>query len=182
MGLRLWGPRTSMQDFQVAISQAPLLCLAHRYVLCSLRPPGLQHIKASLSITNSQSLLKLMSIAIQPSHPLSPLLLLLSISQHQGTLHTLIATCFLWQRYYTCFSCEDSGPKRLRFGAWLHSFRRTQRGLERPLKKGLQFSIKSGIDHKLSPAFPTSLYGLRCARPMMNPLSDAHRGNLLSTE
>ena len=55
-------------------------------------------------------------------------------------------------------------------------------GLERPLKKGLQFSIKSGIDHKLSPAFPTSLYGLRCARPMMNPLSDAHRGNLLSTE
>ena len=122
------------------------------------------------------------SIAIQPSHPLSPLLLLLSISQHQGTLHTLIATCFLWQRYYTCFSCEDSGPKRLRFGAWLHSFRRTQRGLERPLKKGLQFSIKSGIDHKLSSAFPTSLYGLRCARPMMNPLSDAHRGNLLSTE
>ena len=58
-----------MQDFQVAISQAPLLCLAHRYVLCSLRPPGLQHVKASLSITNFQSLLKLMSIELVHCHP-----------------------------------------------------------------------------------------------------------------
>ena len=51
-----------MHDFKVAISQAPLLCLAHRYVLYSLRPHGLQHVKASLSITNFQSLLKLMSV------------------------------------------------------------------------------------------------------------------------
>ena len=46
--------------------------------LCpTLRPHGHQ---ASLSITNSWSLLKLMSInAIQPSHPLHPLLLLPSV-------------------------------------------------------------------------------------------------------
>ena len=44
--------------------------------------------QASLSITNSQSLLKLMSIeldAIQPSHPQSsPSLLTFNLSQHQG--------------------------------------------------------------------------------------------------
>ena len=58
-------------------------------VMCnSLRPHGLQH-QASLSITNSQSLLKLKSIesgdAIQPSHPLSsPSLPAFNLSQHQG--------------------------------------------------------------------------------------------------
>ena len=41
--------------------------------------------QASLSITNSQSLLKPMSITIQPSHPLlSPSPSAFSLSQHQG--------------------------------------------------------------------------------------------------
>ena len=43
--------------------------------------------QASLSITNSWSLLKLMSIvgdAIQPSHPLSPSPPVFNLSQHQG--------------------------------------------------------------------------------------------------
>ena len=47
--------------------------------------------QASLSITNSQSLLKLMSTvsdAIQPSHPLSsPSPPALNLSQHQGLFH-----------------------------------------------------------------------------------------------
>ena len=44
--------------------------------------------QASLSITNSRSLLKLMSIAIQPSYPLSsPSPLAFSLSQHQDLLH-----------------------------------------------------------------------------------------------
>ena len=55
----------------------------------SLRPQGLQHSRLPcLSITNSQSLLKLMSIKlVMPSNHLilsHPLLLLSSIFQHQG--------------------------------------------------------------------------------------------------
>ena len=57
--------------------------------------------QASLSITNSQSLLKPMSITIQPSHPLSsPSPSACSLSQHQG----------LFQWVSTLYQCQSIGP------------------------------------------------------------------------
>ena len=60
--------------------------------------------QASLSITNSQSLLKLMSIkslmAIQPSHPLLSLLLLPSIFPSITVIFNESVLCIRWPKYW----------------------------------------------------------------------------------
>ena len=58
---------------------------SHSVVSDSLWPHGLQHARLSLFITNSQSLLKLISIkSVTPSNPLSsPSLSAFNLSQHQ---------------------------------------------------------------------------------------------------
>ena len=56
--------------------------------------------QASLSITNSRSLLKLMSIdAIQPSHPLSSPSPIFNLSQHQG-LFRWVNSSHRWPKYW----------------------------------------------------------------------------------
>ena len=67
--------------FQVISIPVPFSCSAMSYSAT----PWNATCQASLSITNSWSLLKLMSIDIQPSHPLSsPSPALFNLSQHQG--------------------------------------------------------------------------------------------------
>ena len=69
--------------------------------------------QASLSITNSQSLLKLMSIKsvmpIQPSYPLlSPSLPAFNLSQHQGLFHESVLH-IRWPKYWNfSFSISPS--------------------------------------------------------------------------
>ena len=63
---------------------------------------------ASLSFTISQSLLKLMSIdAIQPSHPLRPLLLLPSIFPDIRVFSSELALHIRWSKYWS-FSISPS--------------------------------------------------------------------------
>ena len=68
--------------FIVQFSSVTQLCLT----LCD---PWTAAHQASLSITSSQSLLKLMSVddAIQPSHPLFSSSPVFNLSQHQGLFH-----------------------------------------------------------------------------------------------
>ena len=83
-------------------------------VSSSLRPHGLQHTKAFLSITNSRSLLKLMSIqvgdAIQPSHPLlSPSPSAFTLSQHHGLFKWVSSLQRSWPKYWSVsFSISPS--------------------------------------------------------------------------
>ena len=77
----------------------------------SLRPHGLQQRQASLSITNSRSLLKFRSVeSVMPSNHLilcRPLLLLPSISQHQGFPNESVR--IRWPKYWTfSFSISPS--------------------------------------------------------------------------
>ena len=75
-----------------------VLLLSHVWLFVTPRTAASQ---ASLSITNSQSLLKPMSITIQPSHPLlSPSPSAFSLSQHQG----------LFQWVSTLYQCQSIGP------------------------------------------------------------------------
>ena len=67
--------------------------------------------QASLSITNCQNLLKLMSIEsvdIQPSHPLYSLLLLASIFPSIRLFSSESVLCIRWQRKYWSFSLSIS--------------------------------------------------------------------------
>ena len=79
----------------------------------SLRPHGLQYIRASLSITNSQSLLKLMSIGlVMPSNYLilcRPLLLLPSIIPNIRVFSNKSALRIRWPKYWSfSFSINPS--------------------------------------------------------------------------
>ena len=90
----------------VALSSIQLL--SHVRLLVT---PWTATCQASLSITNSQSLLKLMSIhvgdAIQPSHPLlSPSPPAFNLSQHQG-LFQRVGSSMRWPKYW-CFSFSIS--------------------------------------------------------------------------
>ena len=71
----------------------------------SLRPCGLQHAKASLSISNSQSLLKLMSIVLMmPSNYLircCPLLLPPSIFPSIRVFSNELALCIRYLKYWS---------------------------------------------------------------------------------
>ena len=71
----------------------------------SLRPHGLQHAKASLSITNSRSLLKLMYIeSVMPSNRLIfclPLLILPSIFPSIRVFSNESALCIMWPKYWS---------------------------------------------------------------------------------
>ena len=70
---------------KISIEKVGLSSVAQSYL--TLSTPWIAARQASLSITNSESLLKLMSIgdAFQPSHPLScPSPPALNLSQHQG--------------------------------------------------------------------------------------------------
>ena len=83
----------------VALSSVQLL--SHVRLLVT---PWTATCQASLSITNSQSLLKLMSIrvgdAIQPSHPLlSPSPPAFNLSQHQG-LFQRVGSLMRWPKYW----------------------------------------------------------------------------------
>ena len=74
--------------------------------LCpTLWPHGLQHARASLSITNFQSLLKLMSIeSVMPSNHLilcRPLLLLPSIFPSSRVFSNELALCIRWPKYWS---------------------------------------------------------------------------------
>ena len=70
----------------------------------SLRHHGLQHAKPPLSITNSQNLLKLMSIeSVMPSNHLilcCPLLLLPSIFPSIKVFSSESALCIRWTKYW----------------------------------------------------------------------------------
>ena len=83
--------------------------------LCpTLWPHGLQACQASLSITNSWSLLKLMSIqSVMPSNLLilcCPLLLLPSIFSSTRVFSNESALCIMWPKYWSfSFSNEYSG-------------------------------------------------------------------------
>ena len=74
-------------------------------VSSSLRPHELQHTNPSLSVTNSWSLLKLMSIkSLMPSNHLmlcSPLLLLPSIFPSIRVFSNELAVCIRWPKYWS---------------------------------------------------------------------------------
>ena len=79
----------------------------------SLRHHGLQHSRLPLSITNSQSLLKLMSIkSVMPSNDLiicCPLLLLPSIPPSIGVFSNESVLCIRWPKYWSfSFSISPS--------------------------------------------------------------------------
>ena len=79
----------------------------------SLQPHGLQHCEASLSITNSQSLLKLMSIELVmlSNHPIlcHPLFLLPSIFPSIRVFSNELALCIRWPKYWSySFSIRPS--------------------------------------------------------------------------
>ena len=78
-----------------------------------LRPHELQHAKASWSITNSRSLLKLMSIeSVTPSNYLilcCPLLLPLSIFPSIRVFPKKSVLCIRWPKYWS-FSFSSSPP------------------------------------------------------------------------
>ena len=87
--------------------------------------PWVAACQASLSITNSQSLLKLIhwfSDAIQPSHPLSsPSPLAFSLAHHQGLFKWVKTLCIRWPKYWS-FSISPSNeyPGLISFGMnWL---------------------------------------------------------------
>ena len=75
--------------------------------------------QASLSITNSQSSLKLMSIvgeAIQPSHPLSPSPPAFNLSQKQGNESNESVLHTRWPKYWSfSFSIDPSNEIRTDF-------------------------------------------------------------------
>ena len=77
----------------------------------SLQPHGLQHCEASLSITNSQSLLKLMSIELVmlSNHPIlcHPLFLLPSIFPSIRVFSNELALRIRWPKYWS-FSFNSS--------------------------------------------------------------------------
>ena len=79
----------------------------------SLRPHGLQHAQASLSITNSRSLLKPMSIeSVMPSNHLilcCSLLLLPSIFPSIRVFSNESVLCMRWPKYWS-FSFNISPP------------------------------------------------------------------------
>ena len=79
----------------------------------SLRPHGLQHTKASLSLSICQSLLKLMSIElVMPSHQLilcHPLLFLPSIFPSIRVIFNELALCIRWPNNWSfSFSISSS--------------------------------------------------------------------------
>ena len=85
---------------------------SHSVVSDSLRPHGLQHTKASLSITNSQSLLKLMSVeSVMPSNHLilcRPLLFLPAIFPSTGFSNESVLH-IRWPKYWSfSFSIRPS--------------------------------------------------------------------------
>ena len=88
----------------------------------SLRPHGLQHARASLSITNSQSLLKLMSIeSMMPSNHLifCHSLLLASIFPSIRVFPNESILCIRWPKYWSfSFSITPSNE----YSGWI-SFR-----------------------------------------------------------
>ena len=89
----------------------------------SLQPHGLQHARPPLSITNSQSLLKLMSIeSVMPSYHLTlchPLLLSPSIFPSIKVFSNESVLCIRWTNYWS-FSFSISPSKEY---AGLISFR-----------------------------------------------------------
>ena len=102
-----------MRIFQVLFTlQFSSVQFSHSVVSDSLRPHGLQHARqASLSITNSQSLLKLTSIeSVMPSNHLilcHPLLLLPSIFVSIRVFSNELAVCIRWPKYRS-FSISPS--------------------------------------------------------------------------
>ena len=67
-----------------------------------LQPHELQHAKASLSITNSQSLPKLMSIeSVMPSNLCRPLLVPPSIFPNIRVFSNESALCIRWPKYWS---------------------------------------------------------------------------------
>ena len=93
----------------------------------SLQPHGLQHSQASLSITNSQSLLKLMSIeSVIPSKHLilcHPLLLLPSIFSSIRVFSNESVLCIRWRKdrsfsFSISPSNEYSGPISFRINSF----------------------------------------------------------------
>ena len=93
---QVWEPERMKRTLPVDWGEKGIPVQFSRLVMYnSLRPHGLQHARPSLSITNSQSLLKLMSIesvmaSSHLSHPLSsPSPPALNLSQHQGIFQTV---------------------------------------------------------------------------------------------
>ena len=82
----------------------------------SLQPHGLQHARLPLSITNSRSLLKLMSIkSVMPSNHLilcHPLLLLPSIFPSVRIFSNESVLCISWSKYWS-FSFSISLPMNI---------------------------------------------------------------------
>ena len=78
---------------------------SHSVMSDSLRPHGLQHAQASLSVTNSKSLLKLMSIKlVMPSNSLIvwwPLLLLPSVFPSIRVFSSKSVLCIRWPKYWS---------------------------------------------------------------------------------
>ena len=98
----------------MACESAPCVCLvqfSHSIVSNSLRPHGLQPRQASLSITNSWSLLRLMSIeSVMSSNNLilcHPLLLLPSIFPSIRVCSNDSVLCIGWPKYWS-FSISPS--------------------------------------------------------------------------
>ena len=113
----------------------------------SLRPHGLQHAHTSLSITNSQSLLRLMSIeSVRPSNHLilcCPLFLLPSIFPSIRVFSNESALCIRWPKYWSChlnFSPFNEHPG-------LISFRKDRLDL-----LAVQGTLKSLLQHHSSKA------------------------------
>ena len=107
-----------------------LLLLSRSFVSDSLRPHGLQHTKASLSITISRSLLILMSIesVMPPNHLVlcRPLLLLPSIFPSIRVFSSESTLCIRWAKDWSFSfsispSSEDSGLNSFRMD-WFHLF------------------------------------------------------------
>ena len=113
----------------------------------SLRPPGLQHARLSLSLIISRSLLKLMSIeSVRPSNHLilcHPPLLLPSIFPSITVFSNESALCITWPKYWS-FSFNIS-PSNEHLG--LISFR-----MDRLDLLAVQGTLKSLLQHHSSKA------------------------------
>ena len=94
-----WKVRSKVK--QIIIWGLELLMFSCSVVFDSLGPNGLQHARLPC-LTISWSMLKRMSIeSVMPSCPLSPLLLLSSISSGIRAISNELALCIRWPNYWS---------------------------------------------------------------------------------
>ena len=133
---------------------------SHSVMTDSLRPPWTAASQTSLSITNSRSLLKLMSIeSVMPSNHLilcHPILLLLILSKHSGSFSNESVLRISWPKYWS-FSFSPSKEY-----SGLISFRMDWLDL-----LAVQGTLKSLLQHHTSKASFSAFFMAQPSHPYM---------------